>query len=358
MKSSIKNFIQWCYSHAHKAFAITLLICSVQANAQILPNAVNADPAVVSITQIPSSPNIIGNALLQFRFANQALSSNSTGQIPVASIRLTISFPGKFAFTSVNSIPKFIVEDYDDQPFGVVHLVNSQLILEGEQIDLLLNVRGTETGAGTVTFNVDRITPAIVANTSTANDNTQAIFTTTGVLPLKLTSFSAMGVGCSAKISWTTTAEVNVARYDVLRSTDGGNTFITVGTVPATIGSGDKSYSYTDQMQGTTAHLYRLKMVDKNGSISYSSIARINSGCQSDNGYVKVYPSPARSLITLNVSNEGLMGTRASMIDMSGRTVKMFMISGTATPIPVGDLLAGMYMIRLSDNTTVKFIKE
>lgn len=354
MKTTIKHIIQY----SAKALTTILLICSMHAKAQIPANAVNADPAVVSIEQVPSSPIIVGNAVLQFRFQNQALTNDLTGQIPVNSVRLTISFPGKFAYTSVNSIPKFSVEDFDDQPFGVVHLVNVETILEGEQIDLLLNVRGTQTGAGTVTLNADRITPIIVANTSTANDNTQAIFNTTTPLPLKLTSFSAMGIGCSAKISWTTSAEVGLSRFEVLRSTDGGNHFVTVGSVPAAGGAGDKSYSYTDQMQGTTAHLYRLKMIDKDGNFSYSSIARINSGCQSDNGYVRVYPSPARSMVTLNVSNEALLGTKASMIDMSGRIVKMFVINGTATPIPVGDLMAGMYMIRLSDNTTVKFVKE
>jgi len=354
MTTHIKHIIQY----SSKALLLAAILVAGQAKAQIPANAVNADPAVVSVTQIPNSSSIIGNAVLQFRFANPSGTSNTTGQIPANSVRLTISFPGQYAYSSVNSIPKFVVEDADTEPFGDVHLVNNQLILEGEQIDLLLNVRGVQLGTGTVTFNADRITPITVANTTTVNDNTQATFTTSTTLPVVLGGFSARGEGCTARIAWTTTAELNLDRFEIMKSTDAGNTFTTVQTVAASGNQAGKTYNYTDQMQGTKPHLYRLKMIDKDGSITYSSITRINSGCKGDGNYISIYPSPARSSVTLNVSDERYTGTRASMLDINGRVVKTFIITGTAVPLTVSDLPAGTYLIRLEDNSTVKFVKK
>lgn len=233
------------------------------------------------------------------------------------------------------------------------------MILEGEQIDLLINVRGTQSGPGMVTFNADRTTPITVANTLTSNDNVAASFTTTGVLPVQLKNFSAMGDGCAAKLSWTTTSEIGFVKFEVMRSTDGGLNYITIASVSAAGSqSGERTYGYIDQMQGNGAHLYRLRMIDKDGGTSYSPVARINSGCQSDNNYIRVYPSPATSMITLNVADPALINTRAVVIDLAGRIVKTIMINGTATSVAVTDLKAGMYMIRLQNNTTVKFVKE
>lgn len=169
-----------------------------------------------------------------------------------------------------------------------------------------------------------------------------------------------MANGCTAKLSWTTASEVNFVKFDVMRSTDGGQHYTTVRTVAASGSqSAEKTYVYEDQMKGSMSHLYRLKMIDKDGSFAYSPIARINSGCATaEDQFVKVFPSPAISTITLDISNKELIKTSASIIDMSGRIVKTITITGTSMLVLVNDLQPGMYMIKLQDNTNVKFVKE
>jgi len=330
------------------------------AEAQILPTAVNADPAAKAVSQVPLGPNIVGNAVIKFRFANESSSVNSTGLIPPHSVRLTVSFPGRIAFNSINSIAKFVVEDFDNQPAGVVHLVNSEVILEGETIDILFNVRGTSLGSGTITFNSDRITPIIVGNLQTSNDNAQAVFNVTvvGVLPLQLLSFNAQQQNCKAAFSWKTADEVNTDRFELELSTDGGRNFSRVGTVPSTNTPGNNNYTYNYTMQGDQTHLFRLKMIDTKGDFTYSQVARINGGCGATQETVLVYPSPTRSRLTLNVSNTSLVNTRAAIFDMSGRLAMNFQVTGTAMSVYVDRLTPGLYMIRLANGTTVKFVKE
>jgi hypothetical protein len=357
----MKNFITAINRNTYTSFVATAILFLINANAfaQIPANAINADPSAKAITQVPLGVNINGTAVMKFRFTNEASSVNATGQIPANSIRLTISFPGTFAYRSINSIPKFAIEDAETTPYGVVHLVNNALILEGEVLDLQLNVLGTASGNGTVTFNADRTTPIIVANVQTANDNSSATFNTTGVLPLKLLSFNAQKQNCNANLSWLTTEEVNFDHFEVQMSDDAGASYNTIGNVPAsTVATGDRRYNFSSLMQNSNAHLYRLKIIDKKGDFTYSYIVRINSGCSTKQDDVLVYPSPATKQITVNVSDQLLYNTKATIIDVNGRDLISFMVTGTVVKVDINNLTAGMYIIRFSDGSTAKFMKN
>jgi hypothetical protein len=325
---------------------------------QIPANAVNADPAARAITQVPLGSLIIGTAVLKFRFTNEATSTDNTGQIPVNSVRLTISFPGHYAFTSINDIPKFALEDADTAPYGVVHLVNDELILEGEVLDLLLNVRGITTGTGTVTFNADRVTPITVANILTSNDNSSGSFTTTGTLPVSLTDFSAQKQNCTANLSWKTANETNISSYVVEMSNDRGATYTTIGTVNAANSDGERNYQLNYQMSNNSAYLYRIKIVELSGSYSYSTVVRISSGCGKAGNEVLAYPSPAVSSVTLSVSNDALINTKATLLDVAGKAHMNFIITANTKNIDISKLPPGMYVIRLEDGSNARFMKQ
>jgi hypothetical protein len=338
---------------------LLMLIIHTNSFAQIPANAVNADPSAKAISQVPLGQNILGTAVLRFRFTNEATSTNATGQIPANSVRLTISFPGQYAYTSVNSIPKFVVEDFDNGAFGVVHLVNNAMIDEGEVVDLQLNVRGLVTGSGTVTFNSDRVTPVIVGNTQTANDNASATFLVTGTLPVTLSSFTASGQQCNAKLSWKTSAEINIDHFEVEMSNDGTGNYTRIGSVAATGGTGlEANYNFNYSMQNENTHLFRLKIVGKDGKVVYSYIARINSGCKQAKDVVLLYPSPARSTITLNVSDMSLINTRASLFSANGKKLTDFIITGNTVNVNISKYSAGVYFVKLTNGVSVRFVKE
>lgn len=355
MKNSIQSFIG-CHMQ-QLVVCLGIILISFNVKAQIPPNAINADPSAKAITQVPLGPNIVGNAVLKFKFTNEATSSNSTGQIPANSVRLTLSFPGPFAYTSVNSIPKFVVEDEDTEPYGVVHLVNNQLILEGEIIDLLVNVRSVANGVGTVTFNVDRTTPITVGNMLTSNDNTSSNFTAAVTLPVNLFDLSLTKQNCTAKLSWKTASEINVTNYVLEVSNNNGATYQPAGTVAAHNTASESAYSITYQMSNNNAYLYRIRINEMDGSYTYSTVARTNSGCGKGNE-LSVYPSPAISNITLSVSNDALMNTKATIVDVTGKTHMSVIVTGNTKNIDVSKLAPGMYIIRLDDGSNARFMKQ
>lgn len=356
----MKKFIQPMILSKIKPFilSIGLFTASFSGFGQIPPNAVNADPAARAITQVPLGSIIVGTAVLKFRFTNEATSTDNTGQIPVNSVRLTISFPGQYAFTSINDIPKFALEDADTAPYGVVHLVNNQVILEGEVLDLLLNVRGITMGTGAVTFNTDRVTPITVANLLTSNDNSSGSFTTTGTLPVSITDFSAQKQNCTANLSWKTANETNISSYVVEMSNDRGATYSAIGTVNAANSDGERTYQLTYQMNNNNAYLYRIKIVELSGGYSYSTVARISSGCGKANNEVLAYPSPAKSTVTLSVGNDALINTKASLLDVAGKTHMNFIITANTKSIDITKLPPGMYVIRLEDGSSARFMKQ
>lgn len=357
----MKNFL---YAHVPgKSWQLILLagifnlLTASGLYAQIPPNAVNADPAARAITQVPLGSMIIGNGVLKFRFTNEATSTNNTGEIPAGSVRLTISFPGQYAFTSVNDIPKFSVEDAETTAYGVVHLVNNALILEGEVLDLLLNVRTITVGSGAVTFNTDRVTPITVANLLTSNDNSTATFSTTTVLPVSLTDFTAWKQNCTANLSWKTSNETNISGYVVEMSEDRGASYRSIATIEAANSSAERTYSTSYQMSSNSPYLYRIRINELSGSHSYSTIARINSGCGKGND-ITLYPSPAVTNVTLSVSDNALLNTRATIVDVTGKTHQSFMVTANTKNIDVSKLPAGMYIIRLNDGSSARFMKQ
>ncbi|WP_146202213.1 hypothetical protein [Dyadobacter jejuensis] len=109
-------------------------------------------------------------------------------------------------------------------------------------------------------------------------------------LPVTLISFTATKVSGGAERStalliWQTSSEVNSDRFDIERSQD-GKKWSSIGNVAA---GGDKSsntnYSFIDKTPTYDRtrpgeNLYRLKMIDKDGTFAYSRIQSLDFGFQ------------------------------------------------------------------------------
>ena len=87
--------------------------------------------------------------------------------------------------------------------------------------------------------------------------------------------FAAQQQNNTVNLAWQTTNEVNSSHFTMQRSVD-GLTFTAIGNV-ATKGGGN--YGYTDDLstinnQQPTIY-YRLQMVDKDGSFTYSKVVAV-----------------------------------------------------------------------------------
>ncbi|MHA4740634.1 T9SS type A sorting domain-containing protein [Dyadobacter sp. MSC1_007] len=165
-------------------------------------------------------------------------------------------------------------------------------------------------------------------------------------LPVKLASFDVRKEGATALLTWSTTEETNSDHFEVQRSAN-GNSWDKVGIVKS--GGESKTtlnYNFTDLNPLTGGpsegkNLYRLRMVDKNGTFAYSRIRTV----QFENaGYAVAYPNPTSDILFIQdfpkVSN-------VRIVDLNGKTVHQ---SNTIKngEINVSRLVAGVHIVEIS----------
>lgn len=125
-----------------------------------------------------------------------------------------------------------------------------------------------------------------------------AIGTITRALPLLLINFSSTALNCDAMLSWTTVNEMNTDRFIVEQSIDNMN-YTPVATVKARANGQGSTYSTTVAQPAGLAY-YRLKMIDNNGTYSYSNIIVCSTGCNATE-YMRVYPNPVVDISFVNL---------------------------------------------------------
>lgn len=145
-------------------------------------------------------------------------------------------------------------------------------------------------------------------------------------LPLQLISFTARKQGNrDVLLEWVTEQESEVDRFEV--EVAAGNTayqqnqFALVGSVPS-LGnsSGQQRYSLADLEPGKTGtRYYRLRIVDRDGSIRYSGIRPVSF---SNEVNWQVYPNPSAGLFGLVVQGNEGEAMQVKVYDATGRMVK------------------------------------
>ena len=177
-----------------------------------------------------------------------------------------------------------------------------------------------------------------------------------GTLPLKLLSFTAQLAEKGVVLQWNTAAEEQVSHFQIEKSTDGSR-FQLIGKLTAA-GNGNRTYQFTDNSTIASNTYYRLKMVDNNGSFTYSPVSRVYTG-QSNNS-IMVYPNPAKD--RLNISLTADAGpVQVTLHDVGGRTIKTFTVQSDGSTIhkvaDISSLQPGIYFISFNKQI-VRFVKE
>lgn len=166
-------------------------------------------------------------------------------------------------------------------------------------------------------------------------------------LPLKLLSFEAKGKGSTALIKWTSSNEIDVAYFDLQKSTNGRD-FNSITRIPATNNDMTNRYQYTDGLGREPIYYYRLKMTDHDRTTTYSNIIRVNSA--SENFSLVAYPNPTREYVI--VEHPATAGrAHVKLIDIVGRVVKTIRVNNNVlqTTVSLKEVPVGSYQISWSD---------
>lgn len=179
------------------------------------------------------------------------------------------------------------------------------------------------------------------------------------VLPVKLLSFTGKPDGSHSLLSWETSQEINSDYFNIERSND-ATSFIRIGTVKAAGNSSvSRQYGFTDMSPDNGVNYYRLKMVDKDGSVAYSNIVVIRF---SHKPGIHVWPNPFTSKVHVAIHAENNRGISVRIIDASGKAVlvtgktltagnNQFMVSG------LDGLQPGMYIMEIIGYDTGKPVR-
>ncbi|HEX8331463.1 MAG TPA: T9SS type A sorting domain-containing protein, partial [Segetibacter sp.] len=121
-------------------------------------------------------------------------------------------------------------------------------------------------------------------------------------LPANLVNIKAYQKGLVIQVEWTSVTEINVERYEVEKSTD-GQTFAKIRTVQASGNSSSQvNYSLADDRAQSGSNYYRIKSIDNNGAVEYSSVVRVN--VEKGSGAITIYPNPlVNNTISLQLTN-------------------------------------------------------
>jgi len=175
-----------------------------------------------------------------------------------------------------------------------------------------------------------------------------------GPLPLQLLHFVAWKDGNNVQLQWSTANEVNIQLFEVERSSDGIN-FLRVGH----LNSGLSQYWFIDKWTNSSTIYYRLKVVEKDGSHTYSAVRTIK---QTDrNNSIKIYPTVTNAGGSVQLS----LGTRTEKVtinwmDASGKWLaasNLALVNGNGRVMVPNNLTPGIYFVQCIYNQTVSTIK-
>jgi hypothetical protein len=186
----------------------------------------------------------------------------------------------------------------------------------------------------------------------------------TTIVPVELSSFTALANGNEVILNWSTASELNNHVFEVQRSF-GNKDFITVGFV---YGKGTTTerhdYSYVEKIPADGKYYYRLKQIDYSGQNNFSEIIEINLRIFNSCFLEQNYPNPFNPSTKIGYGIEAKSNVKITVLNSIGQEVAVLvneeMESGYHTvEFNASNLPSGIYFYQLkagSYNETKKMI--
>ncbi|MCF2487624.1 ice-binding family protein [Dyadobacter sp. CY347] len=178
--------------------------------------------------------------------------------------------------------------------------------------------------------------------------NNNTVSNTEVSLPVTLVSFDVKkGEQSSVTLNWATTAETNSDRFEIQRSQN-GKVWMAVGSVMSN-GESTKllTYAFSDATPKSGNNLYRLKMIDKDGTFAFSRIRSINFQSANRTAF---YPNPAIDRLSV-LSKDLDQIARVQFMDVSGKLIldqKNADSSNAISEFNINSFPAGLYIVKVT----------
>lgn len=203
-------------------------------------------------------------------------------------------------------------------------------------------------------------TAAMVLDTALKNYAFRGVAFTPGTtkvtgLPVSLKTPLTASIVCGkALLTWATASEIATKGFTIEKSNDGQH-FSVVGNIAGN--NKASNYTFTDASVGSIQY-YRLKIENKDGSYSYSSIVALNNKVAIKLG---VYPNPVSSIATI-AHPLATAGATIKISSIEGKTIAVYTVQtgATQTSVDASRLAKGSYIVTFENNgskATAQFVK-
>ncbi len=187
--------------------------------------------------------------------------------------------------------------------------------------------------------------PSVVGDLTTDNSALSTIEVIGIPLPLILNNFSVKSDNCIAHLNWSTSSESNSGKFEIEKSETNTAKWETIGSVRAQGNSStNTTYYFKDDniFVNNKVILYRLKMIDIDGSFTYSSVLNALLNCDEQN--LSVFPNPVTNG-KFNVSLNSTEKLEANLTSTTGQLIKKITLENGINNIDVSELSNGVYIL-------------
>lgn len=198
------------------------------------------------------------------------------------------------------------------------------------------------------------------SNTATVTINYPVLIT----LPVRLISFAGSMITNKAQLKWAVAANETGYHFQILRSND-GKSYQQVGVVSRSAKVGEDQYTYTDTKELTGTTYYKIKIVNKDNSISYSNVVVLKHGAESISA-LQVLRNPVLSSLdfgytTPQGNDYNVVIYTTTGIKVWSRKIHMQKGANTVSLSLDGILPTGIFILEVSNGAerqVSKFIKK
>jgi hypothetical protein len=183
------------------------------------------------------------------------------------------------------------------------------------------------------------------------------------ILPLRLVDFSGQLASNKAELKWTVDENEAGDRIEMERSFDGKN-FTTASVIFTSAKTGRETYSYRETMTQPIGY-YRLKLINKNGVVTYSSVIKLSSS-KDDKTPIKILSNPVASSLTAQFTTEASALYTVRVYNMAGvqilTTSRQLQkgVNSLMIELPAA-MVTGAYVVEVSNSqerAATKFLKR
>ncbi len=195
------------------------------------------------------------------------------------------------------------------------------------------------------------LTGAPISDNDITNNelNPPPSFTVTGVVPILLKEFTVANKDCNAVLKWTTTREVEFEKFEIEYSSD-NKTFIKIAEQASKNPQGSTAsleYSLA-HAQYTKKGYYRLKMLNKDGTYSYSIAVLSNNRCLDKE--TNIYPHPIKVNQLANITLKNTVGrVVGELFSIEGKRIQVYALVNGTNRVSMSTVPAGTYLLKVRD---------